>query len=60
MKNFNNMALKGKINDVAHRVWFSTWLFDPLFYTLCVMKTNMLSSLDIFQSLTTEIKKNIL
>ena len=32
----------------------------PLIFTLGVMKANMLSSLDIFQSLKTEIKKNIL
>ena len=40
MKNFSIMALRGTINNVAQRVWLRVRLFDPLFYTLCVMKIN--------------------
>ena len=59
MKNFNIMALRGKINDVAQRVWLRMSFFDQLFPTLCVMKRNMLSYFDIFQSLAADITKNI-
>ena len=38
MKTVNIMALRGKINDVAKRVWIRMRLFDPLFYTICVLK----------------------
>ena len=57
MKNFNILALRVKINNVAQRGWLRLRLFDQLFQTLCVMKTKMLSSLDIFRSLATEIKR---
>ena len=60
MNNFNIMAVRGKINDVAQRVWLRMRFFDPLFCTRYAVKTKMLSSLDKFQLLTAEIKKNIL
>ena len=59
MKNFNVMALRGKINDVAQSMALDEFV-RSVFYTLCLTKTNILSSLDIFQSLTTEIKNKIL
>ena len=57
MNDFNIMALRGRINDIAHRVWLLIRLVDPLFYTVCALKTDMLSSSNIVQSLKTEPKK---